>query len=106
MIDRPNSHVWEKLQDLKNFTVLHLTPANLVYACSEYAMSSVTDIKVSCEYTALSGDLPPAIVPIGLSQARQEYLYIKIRQYVADEFKDRLCLAPIYWSCSYSITSF
>jgi len=60
----------------------------------QYARSQVTEIQITHHDTALSPDLPPVIVPTGLSHARQEYLYTKIRQYVSDEYKDTLCPVP------------
>ena len=60
----------------------------------EYATSPVTEMTVGRDDDELSPDLPAAIMPTGLSQARQEYLFTRIRQYVAENFKDRLCPAP------------
>jgi len=42
----------------------------------------------------MSNDMPDTITPVGLTQARKEYLYSKIRQYVSDEVKDKLCPKP------------
>jgi hypothetical protein len=60
----------------------------------QYAGSPATDLPVAGDSAALSADLPTIITPPGLSQARQEYLFKRIRQYVAAEHQDRLCPAP------------
>lgn len=39
----------------------------------------------------LSSELPTEIVPCGLSQERQKYLFDKIRQFCPDHCKDILC---------------
>ena len=39
-------------------------------------------------------ELPQVIPPTGLPHARKEYLFHKIRPYVADNFKDQLCPQP------------
>ena len=57
----------------------------------QYAQSPVTEIPVSWDDDT---QLPPVIIPSGLSVVRQEYLFTKIRHFVADEFKDRVCPQP------------
>ena len=95
MIGKQNSHLREKLWDLKQFHHFGFdTTKPGVCMVRQYARSQVTEIQITHHDTALSPDLPPVIVPTGLSHARQEYLYTKIRQYVSDEYKDTLCPVP------------
>ena len=50
--------------------------------------------KDHANWQPLPNDMPDIIPPPGLSQARQKYLYEKIRQFVPDPHKDTVCPFP------------
>jgi len=61
----------------------------------DYAQSPVHEVSVNWHGEPMSSQLPQVLVPPRLTQARQVYLFTKIRPYVADEFKDRVCPKPV-----------
>ena len=61
----------------------------------DYAQSPVQEVSVNWYGEPMSSQLPQVLVPAGLTQARKVYLFTKIRPYVADEFKDRVCPEPV-----------
>jgi len=59
-----------------------------------YAQSAVAETTVDWDNESMSSEMPEILIPAGLSHARKEYLYAKIRKYVSNDMKDRLCPKP------------
>lgn len=59
-----------------------------------YAQSAVVETAVDWDNKSMSSDMPEILIPPGLSHAKKEYLYAKIRQYISNDMKDRLCPKP------------
>ena len=60
----------------------------------EFVSSEQVELSITTDSSIHSSDMPPVMVPAGLTVQRQHYLFDKIRPYVSDEFKDTVCPKP------------
>ena len=60
----------------------------------EFVSSEQVELSITTDSSIHSSDMPPVMVPAGLTVQRQQYLFDKIRPYVSDEFKDTVCPKP------------
>ena len=88
---------FRKLPQIKvyhNFFVSSDTPGEI--RCKEFSDSDVTNFNIIKDLTNIpaTGELPPIVVPSGLSTDRQWYLYDKIQPFCSENIQDLVCPLP------------
>ena len=87
---------FRKLPGIKryhHFTLSARTPG--VVTVKEYADSPSTTVRLLCDdWTPAADEMPPIILPSGLSAERQWYLFNQIREFCREGTKDLVCPHP------------
>lgn len=99
-----SSHFSARLKKIPNITTYHhfkfyqTKPAKV--DVQEYSDSPTVTINIlkkdKTPWDASSDDLPATVMPTGLSEERQVYLYEKIREYCSPSCRDLVCPKPSF----------
>ena len=93
------------VKQYNHFTISASTPGS-VFVKVESDSESSTSLLINHTWSPTRDNLPPVVVPSGLSLDRQWYLYNQIGQYCPDNVRDVVCPRPLTpLSCTTSTAS-
>ena len=93
--DRTIKTALKGITQMHHFRFVSSSPGTLFVKSVDSAAERKINLLKDISWAPSAHQLPPVIIPMGLSAERQQYLYDKIREFCPPEKQDSVCPKPI-----------